>query len=69
MLQAKLNQKRRESARFRVVASLWGAGKKRVPTKPKPKPVRDRLIEVASPEAVDSYLEFMKGAKARGTSD
>jgi hypothetical protein len=46
-----------------------GQEKKRAPAKPKQASVRDRLIEVASPEAVDSYLQFRTGTKAKGTSD
>jgi uncharacterized protein YdaU (DUF1376 family) len=65
-----LHKRERERAGESELSPLFGGQeKKRAPTKPKQASVRDRLIEVASPEAVDSYLEFRKGTKAKGTSD
>jgi hypothetical protein len=56
-------EKKERSSPSELSPLFGGQEKKRAPAKPKPASVRDRLIEVASPEAVDSYLEFRKGGQ------
>lgn len=58
-----------DSKRNSGLSPLFGGDqKKKAKPKPKQDEARDQLIEFASPEAVDEYLKYRKGSKAKGTT-
>lgn len=64
------NKSKKEIYKETEISPLFGEQqKKRAPSKPKIDAARSKLIEFASPDAVDGYLQYRKTSKAKGTTE